>query len=414
MKSRFGSFLSLVATLTIVGSAIAFWILYITNQKKPEIAKPVPPAMQTKSVNESDLNIVTLTPEAEKRLAITTEKLTAKKIERVRTLGGEIVLPAGRSVTVSAPFVGTLKVIEGGHIAPGQVIKKGQGIFTLIPLLTNEARTALATSLVDAEGLVKNAAVQVSAATRALERAKELVESKAGSERAVDEAQAAFDLAQKTSEAAIARRDLIDKTIKGIDSGSVISLTIESPSSGMVRSVFVATEQSVASGTPLFEIVNHDVMWVRVPVYVGELAAIATDQSAMLSRVGESAGDRPAGIRPIAAPPSATAASATVDLYYEVHNKAGAWVPGQRVTISLPLQSEEESLVIPWSAVVHDVNGGTWVYENTAPQNYIRRRVQVRRVVDGQAVLSSGPAPGTPIVTQGVAEIFGKEMGFGK
>jgi len=63
---------------------------------------------------------------------------------------------------------------------------------------------------------------------------------------------------------------------------------------------------------------------------------------------------------------------------------------------------------------VHDVNGGTWVYENTAPQNYVRRRVQVRRVVDGQAVLSSGPAPGTPIVTQGVAEIFGKEMGFGK
>ncbi len=426
MKSRLGSFLGLVVTLTVVGSAVAFWILYVTSQKKAEAPKPVPPATQTKAVKESDLNILTLTPEAETRLAVKTQKLATKKIDRVRSLGGEVMLPAGRTLTVSAPFVGTLKAVRvdrgtgtapgaaSAGIAPGQIVKKGQGIFTLVPLLTNEARTSLATSLVEVEGQVSSAEVQLGATMKALARAKQLLEEGAGSKKAVDEAQAAFELAQKGSEAALARRDLLVKTIRGVDSGSVVSLAIEAPGNGMVRAVFVAPEQAVSAGAPLFEVVNHDAMWVRVPVYVGDLGDLAADRSAALGRVGEPAGNLTMSIKPIAAPPSATVASATVDLYYEIDNKAGGWAPGQRVAVALPLRYEEESLVVPWSAVVHDVNGGAWVYENVSPQNYVRRRVQVQRVVDAEAVLSSGPPVGTAVVTQGVAEIFGKEMGFGK
>ena len=50
--------------------------------------------------------------------------------------------------------------------------------------------------------------------------------------------------------------------------------------------------------------------------------------------------------------------------------------------------------VVPWAAVMHDIHGGTWVYENTAPLTYVRRRVQVRYVVDDLAVLESGPPVG--------------------
>jgi hypothetical protein len=82
--------------------------------------------------------------------------------------------------------------------------------------------------------------------------------------------------------------------------------------------------------------------------------------------------------------------------------------------VTLFERSVEESLVAPWSAILHDMTGGTWVYENIAPQQYARRRVEVRRVVNSMAVLARGPAVGAKVVTSGAAEIFGTEFGTGK
>jgi hypothetical protein len=64
--------------------------------------------------------------------------------------------------------------------------------------------------------------------------------------------------------------------------------------------------------------------------------------------------------------------------------------------------------------VLHDVDGGTWVYELTAQHRYARRRVAVRRVSGETAILDQGPAPGAKIVMQGASELFGTEFGAGK
>ena len=74
--------------------------------------------------------------------------------------------------------------------------------------------------------------------------------------------------------------------------------------------------------------------------------------------------------------------------------------------------------MVPWSAVVHDIHGGTWVYERTAPRVYTRRRVEVKHVqgsgAEAQAVLARGPAPGAMVVSVGAAELFGTEFGTRK
>jgi hypothetical protein len=69
---------------------------------------------------------------------------------------------------------------------------------------------------------------------------------------------------------------------------------------------------------------------------------------------------------------------------------------------------------VPYAAVIHDVHGGEWVYENISPQHYVRRRVEVRRVTDSLAVLARGPAQGAKVVVSGAAELFGTEFGAGK
>lgn len=400
------SFLAMVATLVIVGSAAAFWIIHLKDRPRAAAPATAAPASQTRNVKESDLNIVTLTSDAEKRLALRTEKVARKQFRRALSMGGEAMLPPGASITVNAPIAATVK--SAATPAPGLRVKRGQEMMSLLPLLTNEARTSLATALVDAEGQIKNADVQLKAATISLERARQLLAEQATSKRVVDEAQAAFDLAQKTLDAARARRELLASTLEGAGAGSATAIKIVSPANGIVRAVHVAPDQLVGASSPLFEVIDPATLWLRVGVYVGDIAQVDGGAAAAL------AGEAPVELKPVAAPPTASSATATRDLYYQLDNASSDWAPGQRIIVELPLKAEAPALAVPWSAVVHDVSGGAWVYENTAPHQYVRRRIQVARVVDGQAVLSSGPAVGTSIVTQGVAEIWGREMGFGK
>ena len=115
------------------------------------------------------------------------------------------------------------------------------------------------------------------------------------------------------------------------------------------------------------------------------------------------------------APPSANALAGTVDVYFSLKNPDdNRLAPGERVSVTVDLRTEGESLTVPWSAVIYDLFGGTWVYERTAERTYVRRRVEVRYVRDGVAVLASGPAADALVVTAGPAELFGTEVGFSK
>jgi hypothetical protein len=102
-----------------------------------------------------------------------------------------------------------------------------------------------------------------------------------------------------------------------------------------------------------------------------------------------------------------------VDLFFEL-SEGAAFRPGERVTVQLPLASSADGLVVPDSAVVYDVHGATWVYEDLGRHVYARRRVEVARTVGDRAIISRGLSQGTRVVTVGTAELFGVEFGVGK
>ncbi len=69
--------------------------------------------------------------------------------------------------------------------------------------------------------------------------------------------------------------------------------------------------------------------------------------------------------------------------------------------------------VVPYAAVLYDETGRTWVFTNPSGHAYVRAEITVK-TIDGQAAhLTAGPPPGTPVVTVGVAELFGAENGVG-
>ena len=66
---------------------------------------------------------------------------------------------------------------------------------------------------------------------------------------------------------------------------------------------------------------------------------------------------------------------------------------------------------VPVSAVIYDKDGNTWGYAVTRSLTYQREAVGIARVDGDTAVLRSGPAPGTRVVTVGAQELLGAELG---
>jgi hypothetical protein len=66
---------------------------------------------------------------------------------------------------------------------------------------------------------------------------------------------------------------------------------------------------------------------------------------------------------------------------------------------------------VPRDTVLYDQDGRTWVY--TEPENDVFVRAEIDVVgTDGEdLVLSTGPPPDTLVVTVGVAELYGAELG---
>jgi hypothetical protein len=67
--------------------------------------------------------------------------------------------------------------------------------------------------------------------------------------------------------------------------------------------------------------------------------------------------------------------------------------------------------MIPFDAVLYDSNGDTWTYTSPKRFVYVRQDIIVNRVDGDRAILSAGPASGTPVVTLAATEIWGVEYG---
>ncbi len=369
-----------------------------------EAAKPAAPAKVENAPKEADLATITLTPEAETRLGIQLAPAEITTVTKTRTLAGEVVLPPDSRMVVSAPVAGTL-LSTGAAPAVGRAVRKGEAVLRLQPYVAPERDLR-----VKIEQEIALAETRVEAARIRLARAEQLVRDKAGPQKDVDAARETLEQAEADVRAAREKLDRLQKAPLTSD----VAMNVEAPRDGIIQQVHAAVGQTVAGSAPLFEVASVSRVWVRVPVYVGEVGAIERGASAKIHGLGDEPGAVSRSARPVAAPPSADPAAATAHLYYELDNSGGQLRPGEKVGVTLPMRVKQDSLVVPWAAVLHDVHGNTWVYERTAEHVYTRRAVQVREVVGELAALERGPAVGANVVTSGAAELFGTEFVTGK
>jgi hypothetical protein len=181
--------------------------------------------------------------------------------------------------------------------------------------------------------------VELNGARIALKRAEELIASKAGAGRSVDDARLQVQLAESKLQTAKTRRALL--------------------------------------GAPVFKAVHSDVLWVRVPVYVGDVPKLNLSAPARLFEFGTRTNSTGIQAKPVNVPFSTAGAAASTDVYYELSNRE-SFRPGQKFAVAIPLMEEGESLVVPTSAILYDVHGDAWVYVRMQPNTFARHRVEVR------------------------------------
>lgn len=402
---------ALVLVLACLTSMIGCNRSATTEAKKTLAASKV-----EKIPGEADLTTVHITEEAEKSLRIATVKIERKPVSRVRTYGGEVMVPAGRAVTVSAPLSGTvLTPSKGKPPLPGATVKKGQEVFRLLPFLSPEARATLATTRVEAQGQVDQAEKTLAQAKIQLDRAERLRRDQLAGSAAFVDAQAQFNIAESALKAATNRRNALDMTIRGLEGGTLDPVPILAEADGSIKAIHVMQGQAVNSGSLLFDIEALDQVWVRVPVYVGDRRSLDLGAEA---RVGDLVADNDEPTKPARsikdAPPSGDPLAATVHLYYEVSNEDHGFWPGQRVGVTIPLRGASSGLVVPRAAVVYDYHGGAWAYERLAPRTYARRRLRIDHLAGGDFIVEAGIKTDAEVVTLGAAELFGAEFGGAK
>ena len=74
------------------------------------------------------------------------------------------------------------------------------------------------------------------------------------------------------------------------------------------------------------------------------------------------------------------------------------------------VRTRNRALVVPYSALIYDERGRTWVYTSPERLTFVRAPVVVRRITGESAVLSAGPRAGTTVAVVGAAELYGTEF----
>lgn len=86
-------------------------------------------------------------------------------------------------------------------------------------------------------------------------------------------------------------------------------------------------------------------------------------------------------------------------------------VGGVKHTTTTPAANPSAAVIVPYSSVIYDPSGKTYVFTNTATLTYTEVPITVDRISGDSAYLSVGPRAGTKVVSVGAEELYGVQAG---
>ncbi len=189
---------------------------------------------------------------------------------------------------------------------------------------------------------------------------------------------------------------------------------IRSPINGYVTDRPLYAGEMATAGSPLLTVMDLDVLVAKAHLPQPEIESLQIGAPAQVFVPGVK---NPVAGKVMLISPALDPGSTTVEIWVRVDNRVNNRVdnrvghasgeahprlqPGTPVHIAVNASTIPDALVVPISALVQDVNGGTHVMVVNADQIAHTQKVQVGVEADGQAQILSGLAGGVKVVTVG-------------
>lgn len=288
-------------------------------------------------------------------------------------------------------------IIQKRLFEQGSEVEAGQELFQINPEPFKADVDSATAALQRAEaGLVRS--------QTKFDRAKQLIESKAISRDAYDEAVA--DLAQTKANVAEARATLQRRRL------DLEFATVRAPIAGRIGQALVSEGALVsASGADtLARIQQIDQVYVDVKQPASQMDVIReAERSGQLDDASKvpvalfAASGKPYPMtgRALFSDISVDPGTGNVTVRVEVRNSNRALLPGMYVRARLPRGVRHDALLVPQEAIVRNSTGGPQLVIVDDQKKGVRRTVELGETIDGRTIVNSGLRPDETVVVQG-------------
>jgi membrane fusion protein, heavy metal efflux system len=338
---------------------------------------------------EAEGEAISFLKEQQWTLDFATAVVEEKPLRASVRVPGEIVPAPGGEADVLAPIEGRLVSVVS--LAEGAAVSRGQELARIQPPPGAPA------DLPQLERGRAQATTALEFATRDRERAERLVAAGAAPQKRLEEARAAEAQAAAAMRAAEAQLEQFNTSRTGGTGSTAGAFVIRAPIGGVIVRREATPGMNVASGAPLFHLIDPSIVHVVGHVPEAQLSRARVASGAQIE-VPNANATLPAG-KLVTVGRVVNPQTRTVPITFVADNRVLGLAVGQSVFLHLLMNETKPAPVIPASALVDDA-GRPIVFVQTEGESFERRPVTVG-AREGELVQVSGVKPGEHIVTKG-------------
>jgi len=394
--------------------ALAWTLLLLAGCSKGPAASP---AQAEKPHVEADLSRISIADKAFVSLEIKSEKAERAEVQAHRSCTAYVMPRPEDSVTISAPVPGVISAArKSAFPVPGQKLTAGQGTLELQPVVAPLDAVQIAVLKRGVESEWKKAKEKVTVVENEVKRLRELVEQKLRGQPELEDAEARLAQAKEDINAASDKLKLFqsEKTT-GLE---LPSLSITSPQTGTIVAVHVSPGQYVPAATPLVTVMNLDQPWLRVLVPEADLERLDHTKplAVTLGADGKKSKKLSGTATRLALVPEVDRVKHTATVLYAFKPPPGATLAkDQLLTVRVPLHKAKTESIVPYSAIVFDAYGGSWVYlqkskDDAKTHIFERRRVELGPSLGERVVVRPPLGESDRVVVTGAGMLFSREF----
>lgn len=394
-----------VAIAVIAGALI--WSFLANRAELAAEAQSDQPIASASRVSKSASGdtIVKFTAEMQQRLDIRIEAVAAATKPREIVAYGHLEEDPSRSFVSRAPVSGTAHEAPG-HRWPdlGQTVADGTTLGSIEPRLAPADRITLGDRLSSARAEAESGQAALAAAQAALTRDRTLnADDKNVADRVVQEAEAKVAAEQARVTAADRSIRLIESSLTSMSSAAV---PLELDRGGQVVEVLVHPGESIEAGQPMVRVTRFDRLLARVDVPAGDVAA-GNIVAANIVPLGYE--NRPIRGERISLAAAVDPKTQGQPFLFRVPDPSFTLRPGLSVTAYLEVPgAPRKGVVVPRAAVVRQ-SGKTWVYVQTAADQFVRREVNLEDPT-AEGWFTRSLSPGDRVASTGAQALLSEEF----